>query len=228
MYTPHFPRRFLSVIPLLLALSGCGTTVFLDKVQGTVGQPPGPAATGTSQVSTTNAVIAQDPRSSTSTDRWLRVSRTVATAGGGAYTANFTQNVANAKVGVDLVGFVPSSAPIMLTVHFESGAPQAGIPVMHIDLLPSGKIRIDDSTIAGTFKFDNLIGFFITFNLTGASPTADVLIRGGGEDASLTVALPAHVTTRGLGRVRILAPFEGVNAPNGHFFVNDIIATKPN
>jgi len=228
MSTQHFARRFLLVIPVLLALGGCGTTLYLDKVQGTVGQPPSPAATGTSQVSATNAVIAQDPRSSTSSDRWLRVSRTVATAGGGEYTANFTQNVANAKVGVDLVGFVPSSAPIMMTVHFESGAPQAGIPVMHIDLLPSGKIRIDDSTIAGTFKFDNLIGFFITFNLTGASPTADVLIRGGGEDASLTVSLPAHVTTRGLGRVRIVAPFEGVNAPNGHFFANDIVATKPN
>ena len=224
----YSPRRLLFVIPAFLALAGCGTTVYLDKVRGTVGQPPIPPATGTSQVSATNAVIARHPLNRFSSDRWLRLSRTVATAGGGEYTANFTQNVANGKVGVDLVGVVPLSAPIMMTVHFESGPPQAGVPVMHIDLLPDGKIRIDDSTIAGTFKFSNLVGFFITFNLTGSSPAADVLIRGGGNDASLTVPLPANASTRGLGRVRIVAPFEGVNAPNGHFFVNDIIAIRPN
>jgi hypothetical protein len=224
----YLSRRLLLVFPLLLALGGCGTTVYLDKVRGTVGQKPNPPATGSSQVSDTNAVIARDPRSFFSSDRWLRLSRTVATDGGGQYTANFTQNVTNGKVGVDLVGFIPSSAPVMMTVHFESGAPQAGIPVMHIDLLPDGKIRIDDSTIAGSFKFNSLVGFFITFNLTGAAPTAEILIRGGDKDASLTVALPANAATRGLGRVRILAPFEGVNAPNGHFFVNDVVAIRPN
>jgi hypothetical protein len=228
MSIQYSPRRLLLLFPVLLALGGCGTTLYLDKVRGKVGLPPNPPATGTSEVGATNAVISRDPRSFFSSDRWLRVSRTVATSGGGSYTANFTQNVTNARVGVDLVGFVPSSAPIMMTVHFESGAPQAGIPVMHIDLLPDGKIRIDDSTVAGTFKFNKLVGFFITFNLTGTSPTAEVLIRGGDKDASLTVALPANASTRGLGRVRIVAPFEGVNAPNGHFFVNDVVAIRPN
>ena len=51
-------------------------------------------------------------------------------------------------------------------------------------------------------------------------------LRGGGTDASLTVPVPVNAANFGLGRVRIVAPFEGVNAPNGSFLVNDIIATK--
>ena len=114
----------------------------------------------------------------------------------------------------------------MLTVFFEPRAPLPQIPLMHIDLLPNGNIRVNDSTVAGTFKFDTLVGFFINFDLTSSAPTAEILVRGGATDASLTVPVPVNAANFGLGRVRIVAPFEGVNAPNGSFLVNDIIATK--
>jgi hypothetical protein len=116
----------------------------------------------------------------------------------------------------------------MMTVFFESGPPP-NAPLLHIDLLPNGKIRINDNQVVGDFKFNHLIGFFITIDLTGTSPNAEILIRGGGNDAALNVpvALP-NSANFGFGRVRIFAPFEGENAPNGAFLVNDIMATTPN
>ena len=227
MSHPHLRWRFLAALPFVFALGGCAPTVYLDKLEAAVGQPPAPPATGTSTVSGP-AVIAANPQDVSSADRWLRLSRTAPTQPGGEYIGTFTQNLTKSKGSVDLVGFVPKSSPIMMTVFFEPKPPAPPAPLMHIDLLPNGNIRVNDSTIAGTYQFDHLVGFFINFDLTGSSPNASILIRGGGNDASLTVPVPASAANFGLGRVRIVAPFEGVNAPNGAFLVNDIIATKPN
>jgi hypothetical protein len=82
--------------------------------------------------------------------------------------------------------------------------------------------------VVGTYAFDTLIAFVIGFEFEGAQPVANILIRGGGEDASLTVPVPANVAGFGLGRVRVFAPFEGVNAPPGAFLVNDVAATRRN
>lgn len=224
----HIPRWRLTVLSLLFVLGGCATTVYLDKFDAAaVGQAPAPPTTGTSAIAGA-AVIAANPQNSGSTDRWLQLSRTVATEGGGQYIGTFTQNVVNKRASVDLVGFVPSSSPIMMTVFFEPQPPAPPAPLLHVDLLPNGNIRLNDTTVAGTFKFDTLVGFFINFDLENASPTASVLIRGGGNDASLTVPVPTSAAKFGIGRVRIFAPFEGVNAPNGAFLVNDLVATTPN
>jgi hypothetical protein len=225
------PRwRWLAVLPLLSALGGCATTViFLDKLDTAgLGQPPAPPETGTSTSSGAPlAVIAEDPQNAGSADRWLRLSRTNPVEGGGQYIGTFTQNVTQKKVGVDLVGFIPQSSRIMMTVYYESGPPQEGIPLLHIDLLPTGQIRVNDTMVAGTFRFDHLIGIFVGFDLAASPPIASILVRGGGQDASLDVPIPGIAASRGIGRVRIVAPFEGVNAPNGSFLVDDIVATTP-
>jgi hypothetical protein len=231
-YVSHPILRWplLAVLPLLSALGGCGSTmIFLDKLDTAgVGQPPAPPETGTSTSSGAPlAVIAEDPQNAGSADRWLRLSRTNPVEGGGQYIGTFTQNVTQKKAGVNLVGFIPQSSRIMMTVYYESGLPQEGIALLHIDLLPTGQIRVNDTTIAGTFRFDHLVGIFVGFDLTGSSPSANILVRGGGQDASLEVPIPANAAIRGIGRVRIVAPFEGVNAPNGSFLVDDIIATTP-
>jgi hypothetical protein len=215
----------LKLAPLAALLCGCGSTLFLDKFESTpIGASPGQPDTGT-VTSKAPAVIAADPRNDGSSDQWLKLSRTMPTAGGGEYVGTFTKNVTNTKVSVNLVGFVPHAEPIMLTVFFEPQAPSPPAPLLHIDLRTNGTIRVNDSVIAGTYMFQTLVGFFITFDLSGPSPSATILIRGGGNDANLTVPVP--LASYGLGRVRIVAPFEGVNAPNGSFFVNDLTATAP-
>ena len=220
--------RLLAALPIVFALGGCGTTVLLDKFDAApIGATPAQPATGSSTVSG-SAVIAANPQNADSTDRWLRLSRPSATAPGGEYIGSFTQNLSKSKASVDLVGFIPSSSPIMMTVFFEPRAPLPAIPLMHIDLLTNGNISVNDSQVIGTFKFDTLVGFFINFDLTGSSPTASILIRGGANDASTSVSVPVNAANFGLGRVRIVAPFEGVNAPNGSFLVNELVAIKPN
>jgi hypothetical protein len=222
------PRwRCLTVLPTLLVLSGCGATVYLDKFDtAAFGQPPSPPAVGTSTASG-DAVTAVHPQTPGSTDRWLRLARPVPTQAGGAYVGNLTENVTNAKASVTLVGFIPKASPIMMTVFFEPKAPAPPIPLLHIDLLPNGNIRVNDTTIVGTFKFDTLIGFVVNFDLTTAARTVSILIRGGGNDASVTLPVPANAANFGLGRIRVFAPFEGVNAPAGAFLVNDVLATRP-
>ena len=220
--------RCLTALPALLVLCGCGATVYLDKFDAApAGQPPAPPAEGTSAVSG-SAVVAVNPQNPGSTDRWLRLARPVATQAGGEYIGTLTETLTNTKASVSLVGFIPKASPIMMTIFFEPKAPAPPIPLLHIDLLPNGNIRLNDSTIAGSFAFDTLIGFVVNFDLTGPAPKASILIRGGGNDASTDVPVPANAASFGLGRIRVVAPFEGVNAPAGAFLVNDLLATRPN
>jgi len=223
--SPHW--RCLTVLLSLLVFYGCGATVYLDKFDAApAGQPPSPPAVGTSTV-TGDVVVAVHPQNPGSTDRWLRLARPVPTQAGGEYIGTLTETLTNTKASVVLVGYIPKASPIMMTVFFEPKAPAPPIPLLHIDLLPNGDIRLNDSTIAGTFKFDTLIGFIVNFDLTASAPKASVLIRGGGNDASTDVPVPANAANFGLGRIRVLAPFEGVNAPAGAFLVNDLLATRP-
>jgi hypothetical protein len=168
------------------------------------------------------------PQNPGSTDRWLRLARPVATQPGGEYIGTLTESLTKTKASVSLVGFIPKASPIMMTVFFEAKAPAPPVPLLHIDLLPNGNIRLNDSTIAGTFAFDTLIAFIVNFDLSGAAPKASVFVSGGGNNASIDVPVSANAAGFGLGRVRVFAPFEGVNAPAGAFLVNDLLATKPN
>lgn len=220
--------RLLAALPIVFAFSGCGTTVLLDKFDAApIGASPAQPTTGSSTV-TGSVVVAANPQNAASADRWLRVTRTSATGPLSEYRGSFTQNLAKSKASVDLVGFIPSSSPIMMTLFFEPKAPLPQILLMHIDLMPNGNIRVNDDQVIGTFKFDTPVGFFINFDLTGTSPSASILIRGGANDASTTVGIPVNAANFGLGQVRIVAPFEGVNAPNGSFLVNEVFALKPN
>ena len=217
---------------LLLILSGCNTTsVYLDKFDSSSpGSAPAQPQVGTSTVSG-NIVVAADPTNTNAADHWLQLTRTAPNATA-SYIGTLTAPV-TAKGGMNLVAYVPSatqtSSPIDVSVYFmtpPSGPP--GAPLLHVDLLPDGNIRLNDSEVVGTFKFDHLVGFFISFDLKASPPTATVLIRGGGQDASKTVQVPPSLAGFGFGKIQVDAPFEGVNAKNGKFFINELVGTKAN
>ena len=65
----------------------------------------------------------------------------------------------------------------------------------------------------------------IGFDLDASPPTATLLVRGGAEDASATVEIPTAAGF-GLDRVRIVAPFEAFDSPQGRFFINEVVATR--
>lgn len=223
-------RAIMVILPvLLIGVNGCGATVIYRDSFNTpaVGQPPGQAEIGTATASG-DARIAAHPQDPASSDRWLRLARPVATQPGGEYVGTFTEQVLNDNGSVSLVGYIPAASKMMMSVFFEVAPPGPPGPFLHIDLLEDGTIRVNDSTLVGTYEFDTLIAFVIGFELEGAQPVANILIRGGGEDASLTVPVPGSIAGFGLGRVRVFAPFEGVNAPPGAFLVNDVVATRRN
>ena len=210
----------------LAILTGCNaTTVYLDKFDSPTGSPPAQPQVGTSTISG-NIVVAADPTNSNAADHWLQLTRPAPTS-----TASYVgtlQSSVTAKGGINFVGFVPSASPIDLSVFFLTANGPQGAPLLHVDLLPNRNIRLNDSEVVGTYQFDHLVGFFITFDLKASPPTATVLIRGGAQDASKTVPVPPSLAGFGFGKIQVDAPFEGVNAPPGKILINDVIATRAN
>lgn len=210
----------------LFMLCGCGVTVYRDGFDSTaIGQPPGPPQIGTSSING-DVLIAENPTNDVSPDRWLELRRPSATGTLGEYVGTFKERV-TATGRVRLLGYIPAFAPAVMSVHFEALGPASPLTLLHIDLLADGKIRVNDSTIVGTYQFDTIISFSVRFNLGGASPSATLNITDGVHDASAAVAIPASPAGFGLGQVRIVTAFEGVNSAAGQFLVNEVVATKP-
>ena len=223
------PKRFRAYwLPclFLLALCGCRSTiVYQDKFDSTpIGNPPGPAQTGASSVSG-DVRIAGNPANDISADRWLELERVSPTGTLAEYVATFEAPVTTGG-SVALVGYIPDFAPVAMSIHFETPAPAPAAQLLHIDLGADGKIRVNDSSVEGTYEFDTAIAIVVGFKLGATPPIATILVRGGGDDASADVAIPSSVAGLGLGRVRVLTPFEGVASPQGRFFINDVVALR--
>jgi hypothetical protein len=211
----------------LIVLSGCGVSlVYQDRFDATpIGEPPGPPEIGTSSVSG-DVRIAPDPFDAVSPDHWLQLRR-VEPLELGEYVATLVEPVTAGGGGVALVGYIPASTPITMSIYFDTPAFAPSATLLHIDLLPNRNIRVNDSTVVGTYAFDTSVAFLVSFDLGASPPTATLLIRGGAEDASTTVEIPAALAGFGVGRVKLVAPFEGVSSPPGRFLINEVTATRP-
>jgi hypothetical protein len=213
------------VLLSIAIISGCNTTsAYLDTFDSTpTGSPPQQPQIGTSTVNG-NVIVEGDPTNTNGADHWLQLTRPMPTE-----TASYIGTLKTpitAKGGIDFVSYVPSTSPIDVSVFFEPSSGPQGAPLLHVDLLPNGNIRLNDSNVVGTFQFDHPVGFFITFDLKASPPTATVLIRGGGQDASTTVPVPASLAGFGFGKIEVDAPFEGIKAKCGYFFINEFVATR--
>ncbi len=220
-------QKIIVYFLLLFMTLGCNSTVvFKDEFNSTpIGQPPGPPDTGISSVDG-NVRIAANPINSASVDRWLRLRRVSAnTSPLSTYEGRLTERVTKSG-SIRLQGYVPASAPITMSIYFEPPDIGPPIPLLHIDLMKNGDIRVNDNQVVGTYQYDEEVVFLITFDLKASPPMATYLVRGGGNDADGSVQVPAAAAGFGFGKIRVQAPFEGVSAPAGLFYVNDIVATK--
>ena len=123
-------------------------------------------------------------------------------------------------------GYIPAFAPVTMSVYFDTPAVAPQLTLLHIDLAADGKIRVNDSTVAGTYNLDTSVVFWIQFNLGASPPTATILVTGGAQDASAEVEIPGALASFGLGRIRMETPFEGIGSAPGRFFINDVDATR--
>lgn len=230
--SPYYKKCRLYLVTLqlsLIVLYGCGTdVVYRDSFDSSpIGELPGPPQIGTSSVfgDPGDVLIAENPINDISSDRWLQLKREDPVGMLAEYVATLEEPITTGG-NVALVGYIPAFAPITMTVYFDTPAFAPSLTLMHIDLLPNRNIRVNDSTVEGTYEFNTPIAFLIGFDLDASPPTATLLVRGGAEDASATVEIPAAAAGFGLGRVRVVAPFEGVNSPQGRFFINEAVATR--
>ena len=219
---------------LLMMLYACGdSVVYRDNFDSTpVGEPPGPPQIGSSSVNG-DVLVAANPFNDVSPDHWLQLRRE-SPGTSSQYVATLEEPL---TVGgsVGLVGYVsaiPASDPIAISVYFDipdlTPPPPTPPPpeLLHIDLLANGNIRVNDSTVEGTYAFNTSIAFLVTFNLDASPPTATLLIRGSAEDANATVQIPTAAANVGLGRVRVqTANFTDV-PKLGLFFIDDMVATS--
>lgn len=200
--------------------------MYQDNFDATpIGEAPGPPQVGTSQISG-DVQIAENPLNDVSSDRWLQLQRTDPLTLA-VYEGTFEEDITDETGTVTLLGYIPEFAPVTMSVYFDTPAVAPdGLELLHIDLLDDGNIRVNDSDVLGTYEFDTTVVFLVSFDLESTPPTATLLVRGGGDDASTTVEIPAAVAGFGLGKVRLEAPFEGVDSPAGRFLVNDVTARR--
>ena len=224
---PTLQHRFrvLSFLPVLAAsapLCGCeGELVFREAFNDApLGSPPGVPAIGSATFSGSVSIVA-DPVDGDATDRWLKLARPAPLALS-EYIGTF-EHVIDRTATAAFVAYVPENAPIAQSTYFETPVVgSSAFSLLHIDLLPDGNIRINDSDIVGTYELGTVVGFLVSFDLAASPPVANILVRGGGEDASTTVPLENAIVGFGLGRIRYFAGFAGVNAPSGHFLVDEV------
>lgn len=229
---PRKRFRTYSVVLLLslFVLCGCGgRVVYKDDFDSTpIGVPPGPPEIGTSSVDG-DVLIAENPINDVSPDRWLQLKRNQPFGVQGLYDAMLKEPMIEGG-NVALVGYIPSWAPVRMEVYFET--PDIPLPpsgrrlLLHIDLLRDGNIRLNDSTNEGTYEFDTSIAFLVGFDLDASPPTATVLVKGGGEDASTTVEISSDAAEFGLDRVRFNTDFGNPDFDQGRFFINEVVATR--
>lgn len=213
---------FPSIVAASGLVLGCeGELVFREAFNDApLGSPPGVPAIGSATLSGTVSVVA-DPVDGDVADRWLKLERP-APLSLSEYIGTF-EHVIDRTATAAFVAYVPEDAPIAQSTFFETPLVGASaFSLLHIDLLPDGNIRLNDRDIVGTYELGAMVGFLVSFDLAASPPVANILVRGGGEDASTTVPLETAIVGFGLGRIRYFAGFAGVNAPSGHFLVDEV------
>jgi hypothetical protein len=90
--------------------------------------------------------------------------------------------------------YVPSKAG-RATVEFDAFNPNPSngerFELMHLDLLPTNQVEIDDkpATDFGLFPRDTPFDLFVTLNTSASPPTATIGITGGGASGSTTYTI---------------------------------------
>ena len=193
-------------------LGGCQTqTYFQSNFSSTaLGQPPAHAqAVGTADVDAQHGgsvTVVADPLNGG--ERWVRIANPTGQqvafqgllsnlTGDGTYTFL-------ASFFVPSPGSAASPETAIGTVQFERW--QSSIDYygfLHLDFLPSGRIRIDDNmnTEFGTYPFDRPFVLAVTLNI-GAAPNAHVGLLGSGASGSTDYAISSTLAHQ-FGAIRL-------------------------
>lgn len=142
-----------------------------------------------------------------------------------ALRCNFSRVDGTGNYGVLASVFIPSSTAGIVTVSFQPDfEPQSAVNFLHLDFMPEGDVRIDDSIRFGQFPKDKLFTLSVKLAITSTNATAEITLFGTGASGSKTVNVNPQlmVPARRFGAVRLFMGFE----QRGTFFAKDIIVTR--
>jgi hypothetical protein len=210
----------------LLLLAGCASqTLFQSNFDTPVGQPPAQMqAVGTAGVFGPPGGNVIVPSPVTTGGRWLQVNRTTADTG---MQGKFSQFLGDGFYTFDATLFIPSGTDTA-SLSFEPSTAQLGTPFenfMHLDFLPSNRIRIDDITDTDlTFPRDQPFLVQVTLQIGAPKSTAHIVLAGAGTSgtADYTILPPFQQSSRDFGAIRIWMGFDH----HGPFDATNVVVTR--
>ena len=221
-------RVHLTVIVIISSFlfTSCGsTTVLLANFKNdNVGSPPASAQpTGTVSLKTGGGSISvvSAPVSGQPANKWARISHPNSPTDETTLTGNFAQFKGLGHYGLICSMHIPSGAGVV-TVQFESLNSTASF--LHLDFMPEGDVRIDDSNVRfGQFPRNGNFVLSVGLDITSTSATATISLLGAGASGSQTVPVqPLFLNVaKQFGAVKYWVGFQH----KATFFVDDILVT---
>lgn len=213
----------------LFVLSSCNSTTVLQANfnNDNIGSPPASVqAVGTVQLNNGSGsiTVVSAPNASLPSNKWARISHPGAPTPETTLTGRFSQFLGIGQYGLICSLHIPSGAEVV-TVQFETFFLNGSF--MHLDFMPEGNVRIDDSNVRfGHFSRDRNFVLSVSLNITSTSGTAQISITGPGTSGSIATNIqPALLPlARQFGAVKFWVGFQH----RATFFVDDILVTRKN
>jgi hypothetical protein len=171
--------------------------------------------------------VTQLPASAGDAGKWVRITRGPNQQGVPAdipsLRARFAQAQQDGNYLTTMRLFVPSGAGAA-TVQFEPFVGPELFGFFHVDLLPTGQVRLNDdpALVFGNFPHDQVFSLAVNFTITATQATATVTLLGaasGTMDAPVTVPLQF---ARQFGAVRLWMGFPHT----GSFFADGVTVLR--
>lgn len=222
----------------LLLTTGCNQkTLFQSNFDATaVNQPP----SATQKVGTATfgggagsvLVVAAPPDASPPT-KWVRISRASTAANTEPapltmFQGNMTQAPGNGTYTVSTLMYMPTGTNNIASIQFGTLNQPLGSfsGFLHLDFLPTNRIRIDDdeSTIFGTFPRNKPFMVQVTLDVSDTSAKAHIVLAGDGTagQADRDVISALRPLARQFGSVRIWMGFPWT----GEFEAANVLVTR--
>lgn len=222
----------LALLVIILLLSSCNsTTVLLANFKNdAVNSPPAsaqPTGTVNIEAGAGSVVVVSSPKPDLPANKWARISHPTSPGEPTELTGNFTQfGLGNYGLLASL--HIPAGSEVV-TVQFEASdqSPLPFGPFLHLDFMPEGDVRIDDSAVRfGQFPRDENFVLSVNLNISQSAATAEITLLGGNATGSINVDVSSNVLSlaRHFGAVKFWVGFQH----KATFFVNDIIVTRKN
>jgi len=187
------------------------------------GDPPSAVqAVGTASVDApAGSVIVVDPPFVHS-DKWMQISRPPNTPNLANFVGILTEVPGDGVYNFSSFMFVPISKndlEAIASISFETSSQ----PFLHLDFLSDSTLRVDDTTVLGSFPRTQPFILQVTLNVSALQTTARVVLLGGGASLDQTYTVPAgnQPFSRQFAQLRVWQGFGDF----GVFYASNIVVT---